>query len=74
MKYTKRKRQKRRTKRRTNRIRGGFLGLDPRSSFFPAPIADLGTNVKNYFDQSNRVFAGSYKGIDPNWVVQPRLQ
>ena len=72
MKYTKRKRQKRRTK-RTN-LRGGFLGLDPRSSFFPAPIAELGTSVQNYFDQSNRVYSGSYKGIDPNWVVQPRLQ
>jgi hypothetical protein len=70
MKYTrKRKRSKRRTK-----LRGGFIGLDPRGSFLPTPLTDLSTSIGHYFNESNNAYSGAYKGIDPNWWVQPRLR
>uniref|UniRef100_A0A6C0AHG9 Uncharacterized protein n=1 Tax=viral metagenome TaxID=1070528 RepID=A0A6C0AHG9_9ZZZZ len=63
MKYTRKRRRKRRT------IRGGFG--DPRFTLLPGPVSDLLNSIQNTFMSTNATLSGAYPGVNPNWRIQP---
>jgi hypothetical protein len=52
----------------SNRQQGGF---DIRHTLLPSSIVNGLRGMQHSVSDSNAIMSGSYKGVDPNWRMQP---